>query len=275
MQANSWLRCDSGVAIVSYNGPPISVACLNATGTASTIQNIHLYCNRKCRGIRFDGATYATIASNVRIYDAVEVALDVNDCWGGNMRDVVVFGCDGIAIRTRRCNSVHYDNLRIANCTLGERWPSGIAERDKAAVSITGATDLNLWTNVLFEPVYCGNYPAVAATWHMSRMQNVRFEGGSFSGPMVRLQNTQPDDSRSARNITFEQVSITSKQPATSFLRVEGECRSVVVSQLYAARYLSKAICETDADAAANGICVSDSLAYGDDWKPLPEVIVN
>jgi len=248
-------------AIITYSGAKLEEPVIAASGANAMVRDLHVYCQHRSAGLSFTGVTYDLIASGIRVYDAAGIALDLHDCWGGNMRDVLITTAHGQAIRSHRCNSVHYDNLAINGCVA----------MDAPLIDITGNTDLNLWTNVLCESNVCNDQPALRLAAHASRFSNLRFEANHFTGPMVVVRNTEPDDSRSGRYVSFTGVSITNRGQARCFARLEGKTRSVCVAHLYASQYLARSIVEQagqDVDTQ-----VTHSAAYGADWKPLPNVL--
>jgi hypothetical protein len=247
-------------SVLTYSGAKLGEPVIAAKGANAAVHNLHLYCQHRAAGVSFAGVTYDLIASGIRVYDAQGVALELHDCWGGNLRDVLITTAHGQAIRSFRCNSVHYDNVAINSC----------AALDAPLIDVTGNVDLNLWTNLICESNVCREQPALRLTAHMSRLSNLRFENNRFSGPMVVVHNTDPDDSRSGRNVTFADVSITNQGTARCFVRLDGKTRSICVEHLYASQYLTRSIVEEAGQNADTR--VTCSVAFNSTWKPLPAI---
>jgi len=236
-----------GPTSIYYVGPLIESAAINVAGTGSSLRNLSLFCGYKSRGVRCQ-VTSSNVASDLRIREARQIALDMHDCWGGNLRDIQIWGCHGTALRAYRCNAARYEAVHINGCNLfwhsaadknKELWEYGgdngmaatrtkykadcledwatedeIPVVDRACIAILGDTMGIAFNQLRMEPVACADYPAVSCHASTARFSQVYFESGYFNDALFQVTGTA--DGLAGANVTFEYIATNwnAKPPA-------------------------------------------------------------
>lgn len=107
-------------ARISWYGSATSNPIVSVTGTRAELKNLRLYCRYLSRGIKCYQAWYGQdyLLDHIAINDSTELALEMIDCWGSNIQNLNILNSHGVAIRQHRCNSTHYNNVRIGSQML-------------------------------------------------------------------------------------------------------------------------------------------------------------
>lgn len=215
---------------IFYKGPQTDDYVLTVKGQGAWLRGVTVWCEYRSRGIKFESDWYTDIGQSVRVYRARQLALDLVDCWAGNMRDFQAVQCRGVGMRTYRCNSTSYDRFRFCLQDLtGDDWPAEIPADERAVIVLQPPQDLTRFTNLLLEPCDTGVYPLVSCRTETTRLSQVRIEGGSCSGTLVHVHG---DGWKQGANVTLEDWWIGNKTPAECLVRLTGQTRNVVAQQI-------------------------------------------
>lgn len=215
---------------IFYKGPLTDEPLITVIGQGAWLRRITAWCEWRCRGIKFAQDWYTEIGESVRVYRARQLPLDLVDCWYGHIRDFMAVQCRGIGMRTYRCNSANYDHFRFCQQDLtGDDFPNEIAGDERAVLVLQPPQDLTRFTNLLFEPCECGPYPLVSCRTQTTRLGQVRVEGGSCAGPLVRIHG---DGWKQGAAVTLEDWEIGNKTPAECLVQLSGRTCNVVVDQV-------------------------------------------
>ena len=108
VKAPARLEGDPGASIL-YRGGTTDRPAVTCVGQGAKVSQLTIWCQYHCRGVRFEKCWYDHIAAGLRIYDARQLTLDLEDCYNGNMTDVRLFNSRGPAFRARHSNSVFWE----------------------------------------------------------------------------------------------------------------------------------------------------------------------
>ncbi len=254
MGAYTQLSGNNATLSYSYYAPPTHKPLLTVKGMGSRVQGLNFYCNRRCRGLRFDTDVSTELLRDVRVHGAVELAVDLWDCWGASAYNVQISECLGVSLRTHRCNMAYlervwiYDgrllehadktkNVELWKCAhrhgntatqkkygddYRERWPRDVAESDRALVVLDADQDLARFVGLRLEPYAVGDYPTISCRALNTTIEQLYFETGYHyrKSAMVRLVN--------APNTEFRQVRIVSQQQPQHFLMVTNSPNALI-----------------------------------------------
>lgn len=226
---------------ILYRGRKISGPAIAITGQGSGLENVTLDCQKMAAGIQCEAAWYTDdLLRRVRVERPVGFGVRLAKCWNGNVRDLRVVWCDGVALWATQSNSTRLENIQIAHCTLSdETWPEGFPVSQRAAIVVTDSNVTEL-DNVLCEPVYVAPYPSIYLRSCASSLRNVRFEAGKHGFAHIKVDG---DGWWTGTHISIDQVTIVGTNPtAECFVDVRGKARDIIVRQVMASKYLKQIV---------------------------------
>lgn len=226
---------------VLYRGKKTTRPAITLRGQGAGCENVTLDCQKMAAGIQCDSAWYTDdLLRRVRIERPFGVGVRLDKCWNGNVRDVRVVWCDGVALWATQSNSTRLENIQVAHCTLSdETWPEGFPVSQRAAIVVTDSNVTEL-DNVLCEPVYVAPYPSIYLRSCASSLRNVRFEAGKHGFAHIAVDG---DGWWTGTHISIEQVVIAGTgQPAECLVDVRGKARDIMVRQVMASKYLKRIV---------------------------------
>lgn len=183
--------------------------------------NLVLWCGNNCRGIKVQHATYSTALQSVWVRQSRQVGIDVVDCWGSAIRDIIVDSCAGIGMRLTQFNSGYMSSIKIGG--EGTDWPAdddasveyyngknvqtSLAQR--AALVINTGNDF-IGDNIMLEGC---NYPETACmsiyNFVFGAITGLRFEGSTNTYQRIKMMayDWDDDENRSgASHWTFRNI---------------------------------------------------------------------
>lgn len=84
------------------------------SGTRTPLRNLRLFCEEKCRGILWAGASLAGM-DDVQVYGSKESGIDLIGCWSLNLRNVSISNFKGYGIRGYQNSGCHFDSVTCVN----------------------------------------------------------------------------------------------------------------------------------------------------------------
>lgn len=230
--------CSPGTTML-YRGKVTTGPAITLQGNGAAIEGLTLNCQKRSAGIMCDGAWYTDdLLRRVRIENATRCGLRLARCWNGNIRDVRIVWCDGVALWATQHNSARLENIQVAHCTLADdTWPTDLPELERAAIVVTDS-NVTEFDNLLCEPVNAAPYPSVYLRSCTSSLHNVRFEAGRHGFSHIAVDG---DGWWTGSHITIDQVVIAGTgQPAECLVDVRGKARDIIVRQVMASKYLKR-----------------------------------
>lgn len=226
---------------ILYRGRKISGPAITITGQGSGLENATLDCQKMAAGIYCDSAWYTDdLLRRVRVEHPLTCGVRLTKCWNGNIRDVRVVWCDGVALWATQSNSARMENIQVAHCNLEtDNWPEGMPDVERAAIVVTDSSVTEL-DNVLCEPVSVAPYPAIYLRSCATSVRNVRIEAGKHGIAHIVVDG---DGWWTGSHISIEQVAIVATNPvAECLVDVRGKARDIIVRQVMASKYLKRIV---------------------------------
>lgn len=186
---------------------PMILYCNPSFNVGVVLQNLTLWPNKRCRGIRAHRCTYQSVFRDILIRQADGIAMDLIDCWGCDLDNVAIQQTAGIGLRMQQmfsCTARHLEisNGQITNLTTGESgypavdeevmWDYGgswIQTPEDGRGAVVLQTGSGLWCNgLMMEGNDYGTDPGLAIRdWGDSTFNSSRWEGASHSEEYVKI----------------------------------------------------------------------------------------